>query len=84
MTGLSMSKDQIINLASIMIDHDGITAKNSRFTPLWSLNNQYLFFFSEIISIRNEILKDYLPLYNAMNDFVYFYKEVITKVNDRQ
>ena len=65
-----------------MLNHGGITVKDSSVHYL--LKPQYTrpLFISEIASIYNEMEKYTLPIPNAMSNFMCFYREVLTKVND--
>ena len=83
-TGLSRSKKDIIELASIMLDHEGITDEDSSFYSLMKPQESTPLFISELTSITNEMVKDALPFPDIMTDFLYFYREVLTKVNVRQ
>ena len=67
-----------------MLDHGGITSKDTSFHSLVKPQEPIPLLISEFTSITNEMVKYALPFPDVMTDFLCFYREVLTKVNGRQ
>ena len=70
--GLPIPKKDNIDLASIMLDHKIIIAKDSRFYYLWNPQYTTPSLISEFTPITNAMEKYVLPFHYVMDDFIRF------------